>query len=175
MPPPSPPRTSGGRRAAASAPRTARAATLGRPRSRTCTPSRPEPTAAPAAAPRRAWRAPRPPARRPPAPCAPSATPAPSRPSSDLLRVDVVLVVTVRRRKTHRQAEGREQIRSAPVHDLDDLSLLHTQHLERERTVASLAGRAQVDRHRWLQVRPRRHEQVRAGRGVLLAAALERV
>src|SRR5439155_18376378 len=69
-----------------------RATSSAPPRSRTRTPSPPAPRAAPAAAPRRAWRAPRARARRPVAPGAPPATPAPYRPSSDLLRVDLVLV-----------------------------------------------------------------------------------
>src|SRR3954463_8594168 len=83
------------------APRTARAATSARPRSRTCTRSRPGPTAARAAAPRRASHASPVLARRPATPCAPLATPAPFRPSSDLLHVDLVLLLIA-----DRQIEG---------------------------------------------------------------------
>src|SRR5947208_6861869 len=72
--------------------------------------------------------------------------------------VDLVLVRTVRRRKTHRKAERLEQLRQAPVHDLDDFPLNHTQHLEREGTVLRLAGSPEVDRDRRLQVRPSRQE-----------------
>jgi hypothetical protein len=49
------------------------------------------------------------------------------------------------------------------------------QHRERERAVTRLARRPQVERYRRLQIRARRHEQVLAGRSVLLAAAPERV
>src|SRR5207248_2116026 len=69
----------------------------------------PEPTAAAAAAPRPAWCAPRARARPRAAACEPSATPALSRPSSDLLRVDLVLVMTARRRKTHRAPGGTKK------------------------------------------------------------------
>jgi hypothetical protein len=58
-----------------------------------------------------------------------------------------------------------------PEDDLDDAPLLDAQHRERERTVARLARRPQVDGERGLQVRGGSEDQVLAGRGVLVVEA----
>src|SRR5581483_2959207 len=139
------------------------------------TPSRREPTAAPAAAAGPARRAPRARARPRATPCEPPATPAPSRPSYGLLRIDLVLVRTLRGRKTNRQPERLKEIRPVPVDDLDDASLLHAHNGERERPIAGLPRCSQVDGERGLQVCGGGDEEVLARSGVPLAAASERV